>query len=139
MDYLYHYTSLETLALILQNRTFRLNNLAAMDDLEEGSFIDLGKIGRFIYSSSWTKDAMESIPLWQLYTPDMSGVRIKMPENIFEEELISSEEITEYIVNNTDYSAEEVKAGAISFNKGLWEIQKRHNVYFPTFKANRVQ
>ncbi len=34
-DFLYHYTSIETLALILSNRTFRLNSLDQMDDLQE--------------------------------------------------------------------------------------------------------
>lgn len=33
--YLYHYTSLESLALILKNRTIRLNPLDKMDDLQE--------------------------------------------------------------------------------------------------------
>ena len=34
-DYLYHYTSIETLALILANHTFRLTSLDQMDDLQE--------------------------------------------------------------------------------------------------------
>lgn len=35
MDYLYHYTNVETLALILANRTIRFNALNKMDDLQE--------------------------------------------------------------------------------------------------------
>ena len=35
MNYLYHYTSLETLALILKNRTICFNNLLYVDDIEE--------------------------------------------------------------------------------------------------------
>ena len=34
-EYLYHYTNIETLALILQNHTFRFNSLNKMDDLQE--------------------------------------------------------------------------------------------------------
>lgn len=34
-QYLYHYTSIETLALILKNRTIRFNNLQNVDDPEE--------------------------------------------------------------------------------------------------------
>lgn len=35
MDYLYHYTSIETLALILKNNTLCFNNLLNVDDSEE--------------------------------------------------------------------------------------------------------
>ena len=40
-DFLYHYTSIETLALILSNRTFRLNSLDQMDDLQEKETSDI--------------------------------------------------------------------------------------------------
>lgn len=33
--YLYHYTSIETLALILKNRTIRFSSLATVDDIKE--------------------------------------------------------------------------------------------------------
>ena len=33
--YLYHYTNIDSLALILKNRTIRLNSLDKMDDLQE--------------------------------------------------------------------------------------------------------
>ncbi len=82
-DILYHYTSVETLALILKNRTFRLNNLTDMDDLEEGNSTDFEKVGRFIFSSSWTNSSEESIPLWNLYTPEMRGIRIGLPKYFF--------------------------------------------------------
>ena len=42
MKYLYHYTSLETLALILKNKTICFNNLLNVDDLEEPSTQDMG-------------------------------------------------------------------------------------------------
>ena len=35
MNNLYHYTSLETLALILKNKTLCFNNLLNVDDIEE--------------------------------------------------------------------------------------------------------
>ena len=37
IEYLYHYTSIEILALILKNRTIRLNPLDKMDDLQENA------------------------------------------------------------------------------------------------------
>lgn len=80
MEYLYHYTSIETLALILENKTLCFNNLLYVDDSEEAETVDMGKFGRFVYVSCWTSDEQESIPLWNLYTPDMHGVRIKLPQ-----------------------------------------------------------
>lgn len=78
-EFLYHYTSLETLALILENRTLCLNNLACVDDMDEAETADMGCFGRFVNVSCWTSDKEESIPLWKMYTPDMHGVRIKLP------------------------------------------------------------
>ena len=45
MDYLYHYTSIETLALILKNNTLCFNNLLNVDDSEEAETFDMGKFG----------------------------------------------------------------------------------------------
>lgn len=80
MEYLYHYTSIETLALILANKTICFNNLLNVDDSEEAETFDMGKFGRFVYVSCWTSDGQESIPLWNLYTPNMHGVRIRLPK-----------------------------------------------------------
>lgn len=79
-DLLYHYTSIETLALILKNRTICFNNLLSVDDLEEAGTIDMGNFGKYINVSCWTEDRQESIPLWNLYTPNMKGVRIGLPK-----------------------------------------------------------
>lgn len=78
-DYLYHYTSIETLALILNNRTICFNNLLYVDDMEEAETNDLGLFGKYVNISCWTETHEESIALWNMYTPDMHGVRIKMP------------------------------------------------------------
>lgn len=80
MEYLYHYTSIETLALILENKTLCFNNLLYVDDSEEAETFDMEKLGKFVYVSCWTRDEKESIPLWNLYTPDMHGVRIRLPQ-----------------------------------------------------------
>lgn len=84
MRYFYHYTSLDTFALILKNRTLCFNNLRNVDDMEEAQSEDMGEFGKFVYVSCWTADSEESIPLWNLYTPDMHGVRIRLPEYPFE-------------------------------------------------------
>ena len=78
VEYLYHYTSIENLALILKNKTIRLNSLDKMDDLQEQRSAEIKNFGRFTFVSCWTSDEKESIPMWNMYTPLTSGVRIKM-------------------------------------------------------------
>lgn len=83
IEYLYHYTSVESLALILKNRTIRLNSLDKMDDLQEQKTQDVNNFGKFFFVSSWTSDNTESIPMWKMYTSPKSGVRIKLRKNPF--------------------------------------------------------
>lgn len=81
--YLYHYTNIETLALILKNRTIRFNSLDRMDDLQEQQTADVKNIGQFCYISSWTDDSTESIPMWNMYASLEQGVRIRLRKNPF--------------------------------------------------------
>ncbi|WP_095006472.1 DUF2971 domain-containing protein [Enterococcus canintestini] len=87
MEYLYHYTNVDTLKLIIENGTFRFNSLQNVDDLEEMETEDFGNLGRFCYVSCWTDEPRESIPMWKEYTSPKKGLRIKLPINIFEEVL----------------------------------------------------
>lgn len=102
-EVLYHYTSIETLALILKNKTICFNNLLNVDDLEEANTYDMGSFGKYINISCWTADEKESIPLWNLYTPNMKGVRIKLSKFPFKKykflkgEYNLSEDIDTYI------------------------------------------
>ncbi len=83
-EYLYHYTSLETLALILENRTICFNSLLNVDDVEEAETADIKNFGKYVCVSCWTDEEKEMIPMWNLYTKDMHGVRIRMPTFPFE-------------------------------------------------------
>ena len=82
-DYLYHYTSIESLALILKNRTIRLNPLSTMDDRQEQQTFDMKGLGNYIFVSSWTDETKENIPMWNMYTSLSAGVRIGMKKNPF--------------------------------------------------------
>ena len=84
-DYLFHYTNIETLSLILANRTFRLTSLNQLDDLQEKETGDTPNFGQFCYVSSWTDDETENIPMWKMYSSLSSGVRIKLKANPFKE------------------------------------------------------
>lgn len=81
--YLYHYTNIEALALILKNRTIRFNSLNKMDDLQEERTADIKNIGQFCYISSWTDEPTESIPMWKMYASLNVGARIKIRKNPF--------------------------------------------------------
>lgn len=82
-NYLFHYTNLSALALILKNHTFRLNSLKNMDDAEEMRTANSEFLGKYCYVSSWTDIEEESIPFWGIYTDKMTGVRLKMRKNPF--------------------------------------------------------
>lgn len=127
MNCLYHYTSLETLALILKNRTICFNNLLYVDDIEEAETEDMGKFGRYVYVSCWTDDSEESIPLWHMYTPNMHGVRIRMQHFPFKKysfkkgEYFLSEDVISYI--NLAKIYEENKASIVSDQPHLEKVE----------------
>lgn len=83
--YLYHYTSVDTLELILSNRTFRFNPLTNMDDQQEQWNAHGKAHGHFWFISSWTEEEEEIKDMWQQYCrPDATrGIRIKLPVNPF--------------------------------------------------------
>lgn len=81
---LYHYTSIETLALILKNRTIKFNRLDTVDDLEEAGYTSDGvKLGKYMFVSCWTKSSEENIALWSMYAEKGKGIRIELDEDMF--------------------------------------------------------
>lgn len=82
-DFLYHYTSVEVLALILHHRKLRFRRLDLTDDQLESETADMGTIGRYVLASSWTRNPREHQLMWATYT-GYSGVRIGLPVNPFD-------------------------------------------------------
>ena len=93
-EYIYHYTSIETLALILKSKSIRFNNLENVDDLNETEFSD-GNINLSSHTliSCWTKNEAENLAFWNMYTPNMKGVRIRMPKNLFKNYSFTTENV----------------------------------------------
>lgn len=83
MEYLYHYTTIDTLALILKNKTFRFNSLINVDDLEEASTADIGQFGKYIFVICFTDKSTEEIPIWNMYAKNGTGIRIKISSKLF--------------------------------------------------------
>lgn len=141
-DYLYHYTSIQTLALILNNRTICFNNLLYVDDIEEAETKDLGLFGKYINISCWTENNEESIALWNMYTPDMHGVRIKMPVFPFKKYHYSKgqyhfeTDVDTYINQEKMYTENK---GAITANQPILfpvEYTDDENLLFPTIRSS---
>lgn len=82
-DNLYHYTNVSSLAMILKNKSIRFSPLTVLDDKEEEKIQDRRKYGKYVFVSSWTDSAMESIPMWKMYTSPADGVRISLPKYPF--------------------------------------------------------
>ncbi len=92
--HLYHYTSIESLAMILSTKKIKFSALNQVDDLDEGKCGDYSYIGQYYFVSCWTDLEEESLPFWNMYTPSMKGVRIKMPSSLFNNYTVSTAGIT---------------------------------------------
>ncbi|HCQ9880185.1 TPA: DUF2971 domain-containing protein [Acinetobacter baumannii] len=75
---IHHYTSINTLALILETKKIRFTRLDCFDDMLEAKSIQGIDFGNRLFASCWTK-AEESIPQWYMYGTQLSGVRLSFP------------------------------------------------------------
>ena len=81
---IYHYTSIESFACILESRCLRFTRLDLVDDPKEYSFIKDGfNPAKYVYVSCWTESQEETIPQWKMYGNDGTGVRIAIKPDIF--------------------------------------------------------
>lgn len=80
-QFLYHYTTVETLALILETKKLRFNSLLNVDDLEEVQTRNLINLGKYCFVSCFTDSVEESIPIWNMYSNKGSGVRLRLRTN----------------------------------------------------------
>lgn len=104
---LYHYTSIETLACILKNKTIRFTPLDKLDDLQEQETSDGNALTHYFYASCWTDTDEESIPMWRMYTPKNSGVRIALPAMPFKKYHPTLEELWSCIEGRIRYRHKE--------------------------------
>ena len=81
LNRIYHYTSADTLEKILRNQAIRFNRLDCVDDVQECS---VSSYAKYVFISCWTESEEENIPLWKMYTNDVTqGVRISLPRDMF--------------------------------------------------------
>ncbi|WP_026523782.1 hypothetical protein [Butyrivibrio sp. MB2005] len=85
--YLYHYTSIDTLKKILENKTIKFSRLDTMNDPLEGIITinesqELLNARKCMYCSCWSEESEESISMWGVYNR-FRGVRIKARSDLF--------------------------------------------------------
>lgn len=74
---LYHYTTIDTLAYILDSKSIKFSRLDQLDDkMESEPFADFNPLS-YIFSCSFTNDATESIPMWKMYANMETGIRLE--------------------------------------------------------------
>ena len=83
MEHLFHYSSINKLALILSSKRIRFNRLDFVNDPNEGSTSDFGSMAVYFFVSCWTKHKEENLALWNMYTEKMRGIRIELPLPLF--------------------------------------------------------
>lgn len=81
--FLHHYTNIYSLGRILKTRKLRLNRLDQVDDATESEKFGDFDLARYLYVSCWTDSDEERIPLWSMYSRQMSGIRITLPRDPF--------------------------------------------------------
>lgn len=89
---IYHYTTIQNLALILDSKKIRFSRLDTLDDLEELDLSDPFNPLPYFFVSCWEKSKEENIALWHMYSDKKRGVRIglKDPPFIFNQLLFPS-------------------------------------------------
>lgn len=80
---LHHYTTVNTLALILRHQTLRFTRLDQFDDVTEGRSLGSFPVGARMFASCWSAANEESIPQWAMYGDAMRGVRISLSPDPF--------------------------------------------------------
>lgn len=80
---IHHYTTVNTLALILRYQSLRFTRLDRFDDVTEGRSIGHFPVGARTFASCWSASQEESIPQWAMYGDGMKGIRISLRPDPF--------------------------------------------------------
>ncbi|MDO6561507.1 hypothetical protein [Paraglaciecola chathamensis] len=85
-----HYTTIDTLELILMNQTLRFNRLDKVDDKQETELVSQEHWSKFIFVSSWSADEYENHAMWGY--PGLNGVMIGLPKFPFKKYKLETKE-----------------------------------------------
>lgn len=94
---IYHYTTIDSLAMIMSSRSIKFNRLDKVDDMEERAESKNVQLWQYVFVSCWTENSEESIPLWRMYSGNTHGVRIGMDADMFEDNVIGGSNVPQSI------------------------------------------
>lgn len=94
---LYHYTTIDSLAMIMSSRSVKFNRLDKVDDMEERAESNNVRLWQYVFVSCWTENPEESIPLWRMYSGNAHGVRIGMDADMFEDNVVGGNNVPQNI------------------------------------------
>ena len=131
---IHHYTSIETLEMILKNKSIKFNRLDQVDDKAEYKYdstvYDTNiKLGKYTFVSCWTKSEMENIDLWNRYGKGNKGVRISLDEDMFETYDVGT--VNRSFYNNREYCFE-------NFVVSSYIIKKLSNALIKELRLNMI-
>jgi hypothetical protein len=87
---IYHYTSIESLAMILSTKKLRFSRLDGVDDVTEAQTHHGIPFGKYFFVSCWTQEEEDNLAQWKMYGGDMAGIRIELPIYPFKNILMGS-------------------------------------------------
>jgi hypothetical protein len=87
---IHHYTSVTALEAILHSGRLRFTRLDKFDDVLEAQAVAGIDFGSQLFASCWVKQDAEDIAQWCMYGNDKQGVRISLPDDPFEWNLLSA-------------------------------------------------
>jgi len=128
---IHHYTSIETLEMILKNKSIKFNRLDQVDDKAEYKYdstvYDTNiKLGKYTFVSCWTKSEMENIDLWNRYGKGNKGVRISLDEDMFETYDVGT--VNRSFYNNREYCFENFVVSSYINKVGLVDVKYEQNI-----------
>src|SRR3546814_8197734 len=87
---IHHYTSVAALEAIFRSCLLRFTRLDLFDDVIEAQSIAVIDFGAKFFASCWVKQDVEDIVQWSMYGNSMRGVRISLPDDPFEWQLLNA-------------------------------------------------
>lgn len=95
---LFHYTTIDTLALILNSKSIKFSRLDQLDDKTEAEpFAEFNPL-QYIFSASFTDDPVESIPMWKMYANMETGIRIE-----FDSDTLINPTLKKIVIPNNEH------------------------------------
>jgi len=135
--YLYHYTSVETLLLILETNSIRFNRLDRMNDPHEGYNSQWTSSKKNVFASSWTSESRDELPMWKIYN-DLKGIRLRMPIDLFNFNknlsLVKTNQLDTYLIKSDLEEKNQIKINYTNFPDFSDKIEfiEIKNVYGPS-------